>query len=605
MKKRLHLARWRNFSKQINHQIIQFLLWKSKFISENNFVFFLSALVGILAGLAAVFLKSAVHWVQNSLAGEEFFVDDYDYGLLFYPTIGLLMTVFISRRIFQMDVGHGITDILYVIARKRAKMPARDLYARIVTSILTVGFGGSAGLEAPIVVTGAAVGSHTASAMLLQKENRVLLLGCGVAGVISAIFNAPVGGVIFALEVILAKVNISKIIPLLIASISAKVVSLLLLGEDVLFYFKIVDAYTPKDIPYTVLLGMICGLMSLYFMQVIARTERWMQRLSGIYVRALAGGLILTTIDIFFPPIYGEGYRLVKSFLNGSEFHVFYRSAFFGDLPSQPIFLTYVFLIVLVKPFANGVTLGAGGAGGTFAPSLFVGGILGFLFARVFNIWGGADLSESNFALVGMSGAMSGIQYAPLTAIFLIAELTSGYELFLPLMLAASIAYITVSFFQPQSPYVRALKARGVSERSGSDVAAIKKMRIHRLIEKDFEPITPESKLLDLVELIKVSRRNLFPVVDDQQNFLGIITLDDVRHCIFDPDQQQTPIHTLLKPSPAMIDYREDMMSAIEKFEQTQAWNLPVMRQGKYVGFLSKSNLFSAYRENLRHVAES
>lgn len=597
--------RWRRLSKQLNSKVIRFLIWKDRFVSESNFVFVLSAVVGMIAGLAAVFLKSAVHEVQHYLAEEEFFTDDYDYGLLLYPIIGLMLTVFLSKRIFKMDVGHGITDILYVIARKRAKMPVRDLYARMITSIFTVGFGGSAGLEAPIVVTGAAIGSNTASRMMLQKENRVLLLGCGIAGVISAIFNAPVAGVIFALEVILSQVTISRIIPLLIASISAKVISLLLLGEDVLFYFKIVDDFTPNDIPYTIVLAMLCGAMSLYFMTAISETEKFMQRFQGIYIRALAGGLLLTTVDILFPSIYGEGYNLIKSFLNGSEFHVFYRSAFFGDLPSQQVFLVYVFLIILVKPFANGITLGSGGAGGTFAPSLFVGGILGFLFARLVNIWGIAELSESNFTLIGMSGAMSGIQYAPLTAIFLIAELTSGYELFLPLMLVSAIAYLTVSYFRPKSMYARALEAKGIKGGETVDEQALQKMRIKRLVERNFEPVPPDARLSDLVKVVQKSRRNLFPVVDAEQQLVGLITLDDIREIMFDPEKQQSVrVSELLKSAPAYLDHKEGMSAALKKFEETGAWNLPVLKNGKYIGFVSKSNLFNAYREKLLYMKQ-
>ncbi len=599
--------RRRQLAKRFNSRIIKFLIWKDRYLSETNFVLLMSGVVGILSGLAAVALKSAAYEVQYFLADDRFYLNDsdYDYGPLFYPTTGLFLTVVLSRRVFKMDVGHGITDILYFISKKRAKMPTRDLYARMITSVFTVGFGGSAGLEAPIVVTGAAIGSKTASGALLKKDKRVLLLGCGIAGAISAIFNAPVAGVIFALEVILVNVSISRIIPLLIASISAKVVSLFLLEVDVLFSFDIKDTFGTEDIPFAIGLGMLCGGMSLYFMFILKRVENYMVRLDGVYVKALAGGLILTSMVILFPSIYGEGYRLIKAFLNEEEFYVFSRNAFFSSLPSETLFIIYVLLLLLIKPFANGVTLGAGGSGGTFAPSLFVGGTLGFLFAHLINVWGIAELSESNFTLIGMCGAMSGIQYAPLSAIFLIAELTSGYELFMPLMLVSAIAYSTVSYFQPKSMYERGLLDRGVSLEESSDEQTLQKIRIYTVIENNFKSISPEAKLSDLVELIKQSPRNLFPVIDEKKHFVGMVSLNDVREIMFDESQQHSvQIKDLLQEAPTFLDYWETMKSAVGKFEETGAWNLPVLRNGKYAGFVSKSNLFNEYREQLRLINE-
>jgi len=592
----------RRWGKRLNGQIIRFLLWKSKYVSDQNFVLVLSALVGLLAGLAAVGLKASVHFIQNQLAREEFYRDGFHYWSLLFPFVGLLLTVFIAKAL-RVDLGHGITDILYAISRKSGKIRKSDAYSRALTSVSTVGFGGSAGLEAPIVMTGAALGSNLARSLMLNKKGRVTLLACGVAGVISAIFNAPIAGVIFTLEVILVESSAMSLIPILLASVVAKLVSMGLLGEELLFSFKIRDSFQAWDSLYCLGLGVVLGLSSLLFVGVLQRTERLMQRLQQKFGRMLVGGLLLSVLILAFPHVYGEGYQLILSFLEGNEFHVFRRNVIFtfDNLPDEWLFVLYVIGIALAKMLASAVTISAGGSGGIFAPSLFIGGVMGWAFARLMNMYGLGDISESNFTLFGMCAAISGVQHAPLTAIFLIAELTGGYELFVPLMLVSATAYSTVSYFQPHSIYTRELIRRGDLVQGNHDRKVLRQMRITSLIERNFEAIPPEGTLRDVVEAVKKSQRNLFPVVNGEGEFVGFIPLNDVRQIMFDPEKQDTlKVENLMRYADDFVDYSENMEQVMQRFEDTGAWNLPVLRKGKYVGFISKSTIFNEYRRVLQ-----
>lgn len=592
----------RRWGKRLNGQIIRFLLWKSKYVSDQNFVLVLSALVGLLAGLAAVGLKFSVHFIQHQLAREEFYLDGFHYWSLLFPFVGLLLTIFIAK-ILRVDLGHGITDILYAISRKGGKIRKSNTYSRALTSVSTVGFGGSAGLEAPIVMTGAALGSNLARSLMLNKKGRVTLLACGVAGVISAIFNAPIAGVIFTLEVILVESSAMSLIPILLASVVAKLVSMGLLGEELLFSFKIRDSFQAWDSLYCLGLGVVLGLSSLLFVGVLQRTERLMQRLQQKFGRMLAGGISLSLLILAFPHVYGEGYQLILSFLEGNEFHVFRRNVIFtfDNLPDEWLFVLYVIGIALAKMLASAVTISAGGSGGIFAPSLFIGGVMGWAFARLMNMYGLGEISESNFTLFGMCAAISGVQYAPLTAIFLIAELTGGYELFVPLMLVSATAYSTVSYFQPHSIYTRELIRRGDLVQGNHDRKVLRQMRITSLIERNFEAIPPEGTLRDVVEAVKKSQRNLFPVVNDEGEFVGFIPLNDVRQIMFDPEKQDTlKVENLMRYADDFVDYSENMEQVMQRFEDTGAWNLPVLRKGKYVGFISKSTIFNEYRRVLQ-----
>ena len=476
----------------------------------------------------------------------------------------------------------------------------------MVTSAITVGFGGSVGLEAPIVVTGSAIGSNLARLFHLSYKNRTVLLGCGAAGAISAIFNSPVTGVIFAMEVILTEVKISRFIPLLIASVCGQLVSLVLLGEDILFSFKLTDTFIARETLYYILLGAICGLISLYFTRMMYFIEGKIIKLKNEFGRAFIGGISLGVMILAFPPIYGEGYETIKSLLQGESAAVFTHSLFSSLSGSQISIIIFLVFILLVKPIATAMTIGAGGSGGIFAPSLFMGGLTGYVVSATTNSVLGTSLSTSNFTLVGMCGVMSGVLHAPLTAIFLIAEITSGYMLFVPLMLVSAISFSTISYFEKHSIYTKGLIETGDLIQYDKDRIVLSLIDLKKIIEKALLIIDPESSLDDLVKLVMKSKRNIFPVVNETKELQGIVTLDDIREMMFDETtRKDVLIKTIMHKPPASVSTHEKMQSVMNKFEVTQAWNLPVIDDGKYIGFISKSRIFNAYRKKLiRQSAE-
>ncbi|WP_017731080.1 chloride channel protein [Nafulsella turpanensis] len=583
-----------------NNILTRFLIWRIRHINNKNFVLILSGIIGMIAGLAAVVLKQAVHFIQAAITGN-FNYDLANYLYLTYPLTGILLTVFLARYILKEKLGHGITDILYTISKKSSIIRRSKMYSRMLTSALTVGFGGSVGLEAPIVVTGSAIGSNVGQFMHLNYKKRTLLIGCGAAGAISSIFNSPIAGVIFSIEVILAEVTIAAFIPLLIASVAGSLVSLVLLGDDILFAFRLQDPFSASDTPFFVLLGLLCGLVSYYFTRVMFKVEGWIGNVKSITVRAILGGLGLGLIIFFFPPIYGEGYDTIKAMLSGHDAALLSRSLFFQKTDDGLYLMVFLLGVMLLKPVATALTLGAGGSGGVFAPSLFLGGVTGFVFARFINYLGFTDeISIANFTLVGMCGLMSGVLHAPLTAIFLIAEITSGYTLFVPLMLVSAIAYTTASYFERYSLYTKTLIERGDLIPHDKDRQVLSLIHLEKIIETDLLMIHPRATVDDLVKLVQVSKRNIFAVVDEKGVMKGIITLDDIREVMFDEDMRRKVIvKTIMRQPPAKVSSAESMPSVMNKFEKTEAWNLPVIDNGKYVGFVSKSRIFNAYRKKL------
>lgn len=578
----------------------KFLIWRLKYISTNNFLLITASLIGVVSGLAAVILKVSVHEIEAFLKrGFEVKYENYFY--LGYPLVGIFLTVLISNYILKETTGHGITQILYDISKRYGIIDRVKMYSKMITSAITVGFGGSVGLESPIVVTGSAIGSNIAQLVHLDTRKRNVMIGCGASGAISAIFNSPVAGVIFAMEVILAETRISTFIPLLISSVCGSLISISLLGDDVLFSFQLVDDFRTGDVPYYFLLGIICGLASVYFTRTTYFIEGRIKRITNKLNRALVGGLFLGLIIFIFPPIYGEGYSTIKLLLANKPYEVFNTSLFFGEADNITLLILFIAGVTLVKPIASALTIGSGGSGGIFGPSLFLGGLTGFLFANVVNEAGGSSLiSPSNFTLVGMCGAMSGILHAPLTAIFLIAEVTSGYELFVPLMLVSAIAFATTSIFEKNSLYTKHLIETGDLIQYDKDLQVLSQMKLEKLIEKDLLTIHPDAKLKELVSLVKRSKRNIFPVVNEEGNLLGIITLDDVREIMFDPaSQEEVKVNSLMTTPPTSISTHENMQSVMEKFEKTNAWNLPVIDNDTYKGFLSKSRIFNTYRTKL------
>ncbi|MCG8307232.1 MAG: chloride channel protein [Cytophagales bacterium] len=585
---------------KFNQILLNFLIWRIKHIKNRNFTMILSAVIGAVAGLAAVLLKETVHLIQHFLLkGEHAEVNNY--LIYFYPLIGIMITVMITRYYWKEKLGHGITDILFAISQKSSILARGKMYSRMITSAITVGFGGSVGLEAPIVVTGTAIGSNIARLMHLDYKNRTLLIGCGAAGAIAGIFNSPITGVIFSSEVILAGLGFATFIPLLIAAVCGSLVSLALLGDDVLFSFVLKDPFIATDTPFFILLGILCGLISVYFTRLTYYVEQKITKIKNYAFRGLVGGLLLALIIFFFPPIYGEGYNTIKLLLNSHESDIIFQSFFSLDYGNPIVFVLFMLGIVFFKPIASSLTIESGGSGGIFAPSLFLGGVVGFLFAFSINYLFPAKISLSNFTLVGMCGVMSGVLHAPLTAIFLIAEITGGYTLFVPLMLVSAISFSTISYFEKYSIYTKHLIERGDYIPHDKDKQLLSGIKIKKVIEKDLITVKPYQKLSDLVKAVRMSKRNIFPVVDDEDRLVGIITLDDIRDIMFDElAREETIISSIMRDPPAFVSSQDSMQSVMNTFEITGAWNLPVINEGKYAGFVSKSRIFNTYRSKLK-----
>ena len=580
--------------------ITKLLIWRLRHMSTQTFILILSGVIGVLSGLAAVILIELVRGIQHFLT-EDFYTEYANFMYIVYPLIGISAAYLVGRYLFKDLGGHGIPDVLFNISKNKSLIPRVKTYSRVITSALTVGFGGSVGLEAPMVVTGSAIGSNIGSIMHLNAKKRTLLIGCGAAGAISAVFGAPIGAVIFAIEVILMEISTASFIPLLIASVMGSLTSMILIGDESLFNFNLQDSFTAAHMPYYLLLGIFCGLVSLYFSRMIRSTEKAMADLGSQSLRLLYGGAFLGFMIFFFPPIYGEGYATLNLLIEGNSDQLLNKSPFFSSIDNPYFVLIFLGFIILLKPIASAITIGAGGSGGIFAPSLYVGGILGFGFAYAKNMMGfHIPLPLAHFTLVAMCGLMSGVQHAPLSAIFLIAEITGGYELFVPLMFVSAISYITTSYFQKDSLYKIQLKDQGKSLPESQDEELLELIDLSQVIERDLLPIHPEAKLRDLIDLVKISKRNIFPVVDDQKILCGIITLDDIRDIMFDPSKQNTIlIRELMHSPPEILLVTEKMQNAMEKFESSGAWNLPVIENGRYLGFVSKSRIFNAYRKKL------
>lgn len=569
-------------------------------MSNQTFILILSGIIGVFSGLAAVVLVELVHAIQRFLT-DDFYTEYANFMYIIYPLIGISAAYLVGRYFLNDIGGHGIPDVLFNISKNQSLIPRVKTYSRVITSALTVGFGGSVGLEAPMVVTGSAIGSNVGSLMHLNAKKRTLLIGCGAAGAISAIFGAPIGAVIFAIEVILMEISTASFIPLLIASVTGSLTSMILIGDESLFNFDLKDTFLAAHMPYYLLLGILCGLVSLYFSKMVRSTEKIMKDLNSQPMRILYGGAFLGFIVFFFPPIYGEGYSTLNLLIEGNSDQILDKSPFFSIIDNPLFILVFLGFIILLKPIATAITIGAGGSGGIFAPSLYVGGILGFVFAYAKNMMGfHIPLPLAHFTLVAMCGLMSGVQHAPLSAIFLIAEITGGYELFVPLMFVSAISYITTSYFQKDSLYKMQLKDQGKSLPESQDQELLELIDLTHVIERDLLPIHPDSTLRDLINLVKISKRNIFPVVDEHKSLRGIITLDDIRHIMFDPEKQDTVfIRDLMHSPPEILLATENMQKAMEKFESSGAWNLPVIENGKYLGFVSKSRIFNAYRKKL------
>lgn len=571
-------------------------------LKQRHFILVLSVLVGLLSGLAAVIIKNSVHFIQTAIT-YGFAESIHKYLFVIYPMIGIFITAFIIHRVIKSPVEPGIPFTLFSISKRNSIIRRFKMFSSMITSVFTVGFGGSAGLEGPSVLTSAAIGSNIGRTFKMNYKVRTLLIGCAATASMAAIFKAPVAAIVFAIEVIMLDLTTASLIPLLLASTTAAITSHLFLGDDVLFHYKLEDAFRISDMPFYLLLGIVAGFASLYFSKIYLFFINLFQRIKNNYKRALVGGVLLGIVLLLFPPLYGEGYDMVNAILNGEGNKLIANTLF--DTDNAYLFLLFITMLFFFKVLATSFTIGSGGVGGIFAPTLFMGSVLGFLFSKTMNVFGFKDLSESNFTLVGMAGLMAGILHAPLTAIFLIAEITGGYELFIPLMFTAAIAFTTVKLFMPHSVYTVQLAERGELITHHKDKAVLTMMRLEQEIEKNFHPVKPNDSLGELVKVVAKSKRNLFPVVDEEGFLAGIVSLDQIRNIMFDKSQyDELTVENLMESPAELVQINDPMETVVNKFELSEAWNLPVVDGGKYIGFVSKSKLFSAYRKLLVEFSE-
>ena len=580
--------------------------WRKDHLSERQFIYFLAITIGFISGLVAIVIKNSVHAIQYMLTVGIF--DEYSYVLyIFYPVVGILLAQWVIRKLVKQQVNHGIPNTLYSISKRNALIKKHNLYSSLITASLTVGFGGSAGLEGPTVGTTSAWGANLARLFKMPYKTRKLLIGCAAAGAMASLFNAPIAAIVFAIEVIMLDLTTASLIPLLLASVTAAITSKFFVGGGILFHFNITDEVRLSHLPYYVGLGIFMGIASLHFYSSFTYVTKLFDKMKRQRNKTIIAGTTLGALLFLLPPLYGEGYEAINAIIEGRPFDILENSMFREFDGNVYVLLGFVLALGLLKVVATTLTFRAGGIGGTFAPTLFMGAMFGFFFARSINFFGLGDVPESNFTLVAMAGMLAGNLHAPLMAIFLIAEITGGYELFVPLMLTSSIAFVTVKRFNPHSIYTTQLARRGELITHDKDQAVLTLMPLHREIETDFSCVDPYDKLGDLVKVISRSKRNLFPVVDKKNNLMGIVNLNEIREVIFKPDwYQNTHVHDLMNDAPDSVRKEDSMETVMQKFEQSGAWNLPVLDiDGHYVGFVSKSKLFNAYRSLLKDFYDS
>lgn len=567
---------------------------------------FLSALIGFIAGICAVTIKNLTHFIQILLEGKSVITYHKAYYFIF-PVLGLFLVYLITKYIFRRKIGQGIPTTLYAISRQKGIMKRIHMYASLITAPITVGFGGSVGLEAPTVATGASIGSNISRLFLMNQTSRTLLIGCAAAGAMSSIFNAPVAAIIFAVEVFSLDLTLTSLLPLLIASVSAVLTSYFFFGNEIILPFQLLDVFTISEVPYYIVLGIVTAGFSLYFSKVHFKLTGLLNKIDSNLLRLGICGLLLGMLIFLIPPLYGEGYSVVNNLLQENYLEALGSNLFNDYLDNIWVVIILLTGLVLFKVVATSLTLSAGGVGGIFAPVMFMGSALGHCFALMLNYLSlfNKQISVSNFTLVGMAGLMAGVLHAPLTAIFLIAELTHGYELFIPLMITAAISFMITTKFQPHSVYTMELAQRGDLLTHDKDHKVLTLMNISQVIEKNFIALDINMNLRDVVHKgVVKSSRNIFPVTDENRKFMGIILLDDIRPIMFDEKlYDEIRVQDVMQQAPEVIDMDRDRMKEIMmKFQESEAWNLPVVREGKYVGFISKSKLLTAYRQKLIEV---
>ncbi len=580
--------------------------WRRRHFSEGSFVLLISLLVGIFTACAGLLLKWIIGQIEDLLT-QEFVVTGANWLYLVYPVIGIWLTMLFIKYIVRDDIGHGVTKILFAIARKQSRIKPHNTWTSVVASAITIGFGGSVGAEAPIVLTGSAIGSSLGQLCRLSNKYMMLLVGCGAAGAIAGIFKAPIAGLVFVLEVLMLDLTMTSLLPLLVTSVTAVGLTFAVSGTNPIFEFHLQDAFTVNRIPAYLALGIVCGLVALYFTRTMNFLEGIFRKLQGRYKKFLLGAAMLSLLIYLFPSLYGEGYDLITLLLNGNGQAdwdtAMDRSLFYGSNH----LLIYLFLIVVFKVFASTATNGGGGCGGIFAPSLFLGCICGFIFCRLWNMYDvlGIDIPERNFAMLGMCGLMSGVMHAPLTGIFLIAELTGGYALFMPLMIVATGSYLTIKYFEPHSIYAMRLAQRGELLTHHTDKSILTLMSMDSVIQHYDHVLYPDMNLGDVATQVSNSKNHVFPVVNKQMQFVGAVYLDDIRHLVFRTELYRNfAVSELMKQPEAKLSVNDPMDVVVSVFDRTGAWTLPVVdEEGIFVGFIRKSTVFSVYRQMLADLS--
>lgn len=577
------------------------LRWRERNISEKHFVLILSFVVGVFCAISAHLLKSLIDILHHFLSD---FVEkgNLNYLYLFAPVLGVLLSSLYVRKVVKDDISHGVTKIMFAISQRKARIKPHNMWSSVIASSLTIGFGGSVGAEAPIVLTGSAIGSNLGRFFRMEQKTLMVLVGCGAAGAIAGIFKAPIAGVVFTLEVLMLDLTMASIVPLLIAASTASVFTNLLSGSEYLFAFSMNHILKMENMPFYMLLGIICGFVSLYFTRGMNKLENFFGNVLKTPVQKLVvGGLMLSVLIFFIPPLFGEGYDTITSLLNGDAQALTENSVFYAYRDNFWMMGLFLFMVVFFKIFASAATNGSGGTGGIFAPSLFVGCITGFFMALVLNTFTSISLTEKHFALAGMAGVMAGVMHAPLTGAFLIAELTGGYGMFLGLMVTSTFAYITILFFEPHSLYAMRLAKKGELLTHHTDKNILTLLKTENVIETDLQTIRPNMYLGDVIKAVAKSNRNLFPVIDSRGRMVGLISLDEIRNIMFRPElYKRFKVSQLMVSPPAYVSINDSMEKVMYQFEKTKAWNLPVIDENeKYVGYVSKSKIFNSYRDLL------
>jgi CIC family chloride channel protein len=566
-------------------------------------IYWISLLIGLVSGTAALILKNLVYFIGETLVGN---LKISSGSILFFafPVVGIVITVFIVKLIIKDDLGHGVTKALEAISLKKGILKAHHMISSMITSSFTIGFGGSVGAEAPVVLTGSAIGSNLARFFKLSYSETMLLLGCGATGAIAGIFKAPIAGVVFTLEVLMLDMTMASMLPLMISAISAAVLAYFFMGDAELFKFHLVSTFNGSNIPFYVVLGVFLGFVSLYFIRMSLYLEIRFKRIRKQYLRIATGGIVLGLLIFLFPPLWGEGYTSVNKVFNDLGSTLLNNSLFFSLKDNPWFFFVFLLSLIIFKVVAMTATTASGGVGGVFAPSLFVGAIGGYFVAYFSNFVFGADLPLENFALAGMAAMLAGVMHAPLLGIFLTAEITGGYQLFFPLIISAIVSYLTIVQFEPHSIYARRLAMKGELVTHHKDNAILHFMEIDHLIEKDFAIISSDATLGDLTKIIARSKRNLFPVVDADGTLRGMIKMDDIREIIFNHElYDKVYVKDLMYMPEFYISPRDSMYTVAAKFESSGRFNLAVIDNGKYIGFISRARVFSDYRNTMRTLS--